>query len=946
MDKFLQDVAVYLYKKYDSQLDQLQVVFPNRRAGLFFQKYLSEQIQQPVFSPRIVSISEMIAGMTNLRVPEQHLLVIELYKVFREVTGTSETLDEFYYWGEILLADFDDLDKYLIDSKQLFQNVTALREIDLGFDYLSEEQLQFLSSFWSNILNARHSADKDQFLNIWRKLEKLYKVFNERLLAKGWAYEGMMYRKMVQLLNEQVSPNSNLITALVGFNALNNCEKKMFRHLMNQNEAIFFWDADCYYLDAPFHEAALFLHENLKLFPMPSDFEHENNHFSRVEQIEVVAVPGFAGQANVAARWLDQLDFAEKVRFDHTAVVLCDESLLLPMLNAIPGKVECFNITMGFPLKSSPVYALFRCLVDLDRNARPGKDGHLQFYYRNILALFSNSLIRSSLGEAVDELVEKIRIENRIYLKKSDFSAHALLEMIFNLPEQVSECGPYLQGIMKQLYHVTNGNDPLLNESVYQLYQLINRLQDALFGNNQDAALVFSVKLYYQLLMRQFENLAIPFEGEPLDGIQLMGFLETRCLDFENLILLSFNDAVLPGNSHRHSFIPYTLRKGFGMPVMEQRNAMYAYYFYRLIQRARKITLVYDSRSSGLSSGEVSRYVTQLKYEAKHLLLNEKQGVFHFEPSQIQPIIITKTGAVMEKIERMFAERTMSPSALNRYLDCRLSFFFKYIEGINEAEEMREEIDHLVFGRVAHKALETLYSPYVDSVFTAENITMILKNKNLVLNSLKKALEEEYFKNGTFDLNGKNLMIFDVLKKYIERVLRYDRQIAPFTILSLEKQYKRSVYVDVNGCNYKVTFGGTIDRLDQVNGMMRVVDYKTGVSETKINSIENIFFAKSKRNKAAFQTLLYASCVSFDAEHLFPLVPAVYGARSVFKEDFNPLFQLKEATLEYQPVAVEFEALLIKLFEEIADPAVSFSQVEDASKCKNCEFNGICKRGN
>jgi CRISPR/Cas system-associated exonuclease Cas4 (RecB family) len=677
---------------------------------------------------------------------------------------------------------------------------------------------------------------------------------------------------------------------------------------------------------------------------MPSDFNASYSHFSNVASIEVVAVPGFAGQATMASNWLDNLNLPETVHFDDTAVVLCDENLLLPMLNSIPESVKSLNITMGFPIKSAPVYALLRCLIDLDRNARPGKDGRQIFYYRNVLALFSNSLIRMIMGDEMDTMIENIRSENRIYLTASDFKKHAFLSLIFELPENVDHCGAYLQSILKVLFESEVQSDPLLKESIYQLYQLINRLQDSIFGNNQDASLIFSRKLYYQLLLRHLDRLAIPFEGEPLEGIQLMGFLETRCLDFDHLILLSFNDAVLPGNSHRHSFIPYTLRKGFGLPVIEQRNAMYAYYFYRLIQRAKKITLVYDSRSDGLSGGEVSRYVTQLKYEAKHIDLLEKQGVFHFEPSQVQPISIVKQGVVMQKIEKMLTGKLISPSALNRYLECKLSFFFKYIEGINEADELREEIDHLIFGKVAHKALETLYTPFVGQEITAEAIAQLLKNDRLLMESLRKALEVEYFKKGTFDLNGKNLLVFEVLKKYIQRVLRYDQQIAPILLLSLEKKYVRSIPVQVNGREIMVQYGGTVDRLDQVNGKIRVVDYKTGMSEIKVKSMEALFEPSGNRNKAAFQTLLYASCVFDEVKTQLPLVPAVYGARSVFKEDFDPVFKMGEADVQYQANAVEFETLLVKLLEELADPENSFSQVEDAQKCKLCEFNGICNR--
>ena len=945
MSKFLNEVASYLYKNYKSELTNLTVIFPNRRAGLFFQKYLSELAHEPVFSPDIITISDLVGGISGLKTAEQSKLIIELYKVFRELVNNAETIDDFYYWGEMLLADFNDIDKYLVDARQLFNNIKSLREIDMGFDFLTKEQIACLSAFWVNILNARNSENKEYFMTLWEKLFSIYEKFNERLAVNGLAYEGMLYRTMANNLDKQDAGLQTKNYALVGFNALNNCEKKLFKYLSVNSNASFFWDYDEYYMGSQAHEAGLFMSENLLNFPMPEDFSFESDNFSNLSEINVVAVPGFSGQATFASKWLADNESLVSNRFDNTAVVMCDESLLMPLLNTIPSHINEFNITMGFPIKNSPVYALIKGLIDIDRNSRLNQGGIPVFYYRNVMSLLSNPLLKIQLKDYNELLLARIKKENRIYLSADDFIDQALLNKIFHLPETPFKCRFYLQEIIKTVFAFIDDDEMIVKESLYQLYLSINRIHDSLFEKNETANSIVSKRLYYQLLLRQLERLKIPFEGEPLSGVQLMGFLETRTLDFDNIVLLSFNDEKLPGKSHQHSFIPYALRRGFGLPVIEQRNAMYAYYFYRLIQRAKKVTLVYDSRTEGLSNGEVSRFATQLKYEANHIELVNNQAVFDFEPAGKKPIEVLKTDGLMLKIEDYVRTKVLSPSALNTYIDCSLKYFFKYIEGIYQEDEVLEDIDHLVFGRIAHLALEELYLPFVRRELEKADLEKIISDKKNIDRCLKKALEEEYFKNGKFNLNGRNLLVFDIIKKFVIRILKYDLSIAPFELLSLEEKFESTVELDYKGETLNIKIGGMVDRLDRVGNVLRVVDYKTGASDNNVSEINNLFVAKSARNKAAFQTMIYAKCVYSTLKPTLPLMPAVYGARKVFTSDFDPLFELKgKGRLIYQGNADEFTIGLKLLLEELINPDVPFTQTTKDQTCSYCEFNGICCR--
>lgn len=943
MDKFLQQFAAYFYQKNKLNFADFQLVFPNRRAGLFFQKYLSELIDLPVFSPQIITITELVQKNTELNLLDQNRLVIELYNVFSTITQSDESLDEFFFWGEMMLTDFNDIDKYRVDAFQLFNNIKSLREIDDGFDFLSDEQKKYISTFWNSILLSRNSENKKQFVNIWCNLLEIYNVFTKNLIAKNFAYEGLMYRKMVEKLENGYIENNKQI-CFIGFNALNRCEEYIFNHFAKNNSAMFFWDFDSYYIAAPMHEAAHFIVSNLRNFPMPIDFAFDSHNFIKLKEVDIVAVPSFSGQASYTAEWISKNTDVINSRFDNTAIVLCDETLLNPLLNVLPSNIETFNITMGYPVKNSPVFSLLKGLIDIDRNSRIDKNGTTLFYYRNVLALLSSPLIKSQLGNFVEQLLENVKTKNKIYLSINDLNSITLLKYIFTLPANAADCYVYLQKILELVFAGITNDEKLISESIYQTHQALNRLAASLFYNeNCENRITISKKLFYQLLIRQLERLNIPFEGEPLSGTQIMGFLETRCLDFDNLILLSFNDDKLPGNSHRHSFVPYSLRKGFGLPTIEQQNAMYAYYFYRLIQRANNVCLVYDSRTEGITRGEVSRYVTQIKYEANHLNLNQKQAVFNFEPIEQQTIIIEKVPALIEKIEQHLVGKRISPSALNVYVECSLKFFFKYIEGISELDDIAEDIDHLLFGRIAHVALELLYANYVGKVLTIEIIDGLLTDTRQLNLCLQKALEKEFFKGNSMNLNGRNLLVFEIIKRYVLRILKYDKSITPFTLIGLEKEYEQVIDVELaDNKSLKVRVGGTVDRIDCVGDRIRVVDYKTGKADVNVRSVESLFVDSTSRNKAAFQTMLYAGCVVETLKPLEPVLPAVYGARGVFKDDFDPLFTINHSPLIYQANAIEYVAFLKKMLAEIADSTIAFVQTTDDTKCSYCTFNGIC----
>lgn len=941
MEKFLEQTAKYLLDKSNGDFSQTVVVFPNRRSGLFFQKYLSRLTDKPLFSPEITTISELVANISNLNKEDDFSLIIELWKIYREALKTDESLDDFYFKGEMILRDFNDIDKYLVDAAKLFKNIDSLKEIDYGFEFLDDEQLSYLSSFWSNIIKSKSSENKENFISIWSKLYDIYLNFNDKLLNQGLSYEGMQYRVMAAKLAESPDLNCNNYV-LIGFNALNKCELALFRYLKTNYDTSFFWDYDDYYLAKELHEASLFLKHNLKEFPMPADFVYNSNNFSKIEEMNVISVPGFSGQASLISKWYNEIEETDHSQFDSSAIVLCDETLLLPLLNNFPSNIGELNITMGFPVRNHPVFGLLRALIDIDKNSVKNNNIENVFYHRSVRMILNNSLIMNCLGhDFVSSFIDNIRRNYKLYLSDKDFKENEFLNLLFSLPAGINEMKDYFRNILLSIFSSLNEDQTIAKEVIYQVSNSINSFFDSVMKVSDNETI--SRQLIYHLLIKKIERLTIPFEGEPLKGMQIMGFLETRCLDFDNLILLSFNDDKLPGKASQNSLIPFSLRKGFGMPVSDQKNAMYSYYFYRLIQRAKKVTMVYDSRTDGLLGGEASRYLNQLKYENKNLKIKEYDAVFDCNSSQELPISIKKNEKVSKAVISYITSSNISPTAFNAYITCKLKFYFRYIENLKVDEEIDDEINNMLFGRIAHTTMEILYNPFLGREASESDFERILNDEALINNSITKSIGKELFKDYNFVLKGENLLMFEIIKKYITKIVAYDKKIAPIKLMGIEESHYTDLKINKDGSEFKVTVGGKIDRIDEVASTIRIIDYKTGKSEREIKKFE-VLFAEKDNNSPCFQTMLYSYSYLKSTACQKVIQPCVYGATSIFTNDFKPQFKFNNNDLTIQEYETEFVEMLESLINEIIDESIPFSQVRDANKCMYCEFNGICKR--
>lgn len=953
MNPFLKQVAAYLYQKFGEKLSELCLVFPNRRAGVFFNAYLNELVEKPVIGPETTTINQLISDFSELEQADQVSLILKLQQVYNQVTGFNETIDEFFFWGEILLSDFDDIDKYLLDADDLFANISDLKELEHRFDYLSAEQKQAIESFWGAMGRAGHSLNKEQFLVLWEKLPVIYRRFAEQLKNEKLGYSGLIYRELAQrpeLFHERRADIGQFV--FVGFNALNNCEKAIFKHLQNAGRAMFFWDYDSQWLEDADLEAGLFLRTNLLKYPAPADFILEGRPVHVQQKISMVAVPGKMAQAQVVNTPEFISDFRKNKTkgpaFDQTALVLADESLLLPVISATGAQFGNMNITMGFPLTSTPVYGFLMQLVGLQRHVRKDADGQPRFYFKPVIALLNHQFVSTAETAA---FIKSIHRHNKVYLSPAELEISPLCKLIFCVAEGWKATLDYLEEVVRWLavQFNTGEDEPTRLEAayLYQSFLSLNRLKDSLASLQLEE---FPAKILYRLIDQSLRRISVPFEGEPLTELQVMGLLETRCLDFKNLILFSANEGNLPGGSHTHSFIPFHLRKGHGMPTYEERDAMFAYYFYSLIQRAENVVLVYNSVSDGINSAEMSRYLYQLQYENEN-----KPGqyslTFDFKGNEPQPIAIEATRSHQQQLLSKYGEKDLSPSAINTYLDCKLKFYFKYLAGLKEQDELKEEIDPVLFGNLFHHAVELIYTPFAGEEITAAQIDHILTKKSKIEQVVMQSFAEKYFnlkpeQFAKMKLNGHNLLIAGHLQYYLTQLLRNDKQFTPFRILELEGKHCGQFTVQADGKQHVIRIGGIVDRIDQTSDGVRIVDYKTGRSlELDFKEWSQLVDRESSsRRKEIFQTLLYADI--YQAQNPGAVVrPAIYKLDELFGDQFNPLVTRNKVSFTYREAEVEFRGLLHELLNEIFSSTNVYGQTNELRKCNYCPYNRICNRG-
>jgi CRISPR/Cas system-associated exonuclease Cas4 (RecB family) len=950
MERFLTRCAEYIYTKHQGKLEGICLVFPNRRAGTFFNSYLQKIITEPMIGPITTTVNELISGFSALHQGEKLQLISILYPIFKKHTHTEETFDEFYFWGEVLLSDFNDIDRYLVSAKDLFTNVADLKDIGLGLDYLTPEQKEAIERFWGSLSAGMLNPHQKEFFSVWQKLYNIYSEFRNALLDREMAYGGMIYREVTEEFSRNVPEFEFEKYYIIGLNALNTCEKTFFRILGPR--AVFLWDYDKYYLD-PKLEAGKFIRENLVKFPPPDDFFFDTTCFSGKKHIRIVAVSSSFGQAQEVPRFMEQINSEFRNDFDNTAIVLADESLLYPALGAIPTAVETINVTMGYPAKNSVVYGFLLLLINLIKNRRTNSEGRTVIYHRFVTDILNHQLLGNVEYEKTREFISRLKRNNIVAVPVQEIDYSDMHRLIFKVPEKVDDYNSYFLRVLEALFSMVRNNDPenkLLPELIYTLYQSVEKIGNTLASIQPDQESLISPSVYFRLFGQYTGQTSVAFEGEPLYGMQVMGILETRCLDFENLVILGLNEGKWPRTQSSPSFIPYNIRKGFGLPGIDEQDAMYAYYFYRLLQRARNVTATYSILKEGIGTGELSRFGYQLLYESGFDVINTSLD-FRFSSEPSSSVTASGSKSITDKmLQGNSPENPLSPTAINTWLQCSIRFYFRYILQLPEPEEMKDEIDSMAFGSIFHETIEQLYKPFRGQTINKTDLANIIKDKVLIENEIRKAIGKHYIKQTVpgkpVPIEGKALLIFENIKTFIKRLIEVDMELTPFDLIELEGKYTTSLDVVVDGKPRKIFIGGKIDRIDRVNGMVRALDYKTGNVETLAISQLSDLFEKDKENnrKEILQALIYCMVYNESSGEPSAVQPAIYSLRKLFGENFSPDIKRNGGKLIYQDVKDEFRQELAKMLSEMLSGSGSYSQTPHDKYCGYCAYRKVCQR--
>ena len=970
MATFIEEVASRLYDKYGDDVSSLTVVLPSKRARLFFAEALANIAVRPIWEPNYTSIDDVMCQLSALRKADKLRLVAELYKVYSRYP--EESFDEFYHWGEVLLADFDMVDKYLVDASQLFSNISDLKELEADMSYLSAEQIELINRFWRTLTGETskvidEASAKGRFLKVWRSLGAIYEEYRSRLQQLGIGYAGMIYREAAERLEQgkaELSGDERYI--FVGFNALSKCEKALLGYLQRAARSEFYWDYDRYYAENKFQEAGMFIRENLSLFPQEERLSCDN--FRNIGSVNILSTSSNVAQCQSVVDILK--DIAAKnggVLDKDTAVVLTDESLLMPLLYALPEKFKvkrenrgdkevvkpAVNVTMGYPLRNTLAYSFIERLLELQKHARRDKSGEATFYYVDVDGLLTHPYIADVSTSQYSKLRAEI-VEHRLFQVPSSMVATTpLLQALFHKTEGWREQSDYLLNIIDTISESTAAGEEsaFRSEFLSIAYDAILKLQNVV----EQCDIEISESIYRSLVRRHLQAERVPFTGEPLEGLQIMGILETRNLDFKNVILLSMTDNNFPGSrATDKSFLPYGLRYGFEIPTAEHHEGVYAYYFYRLVERAENLYMLYSSAADDKSTGEPSRYIRQIEYETDFKINYTNVGV-EVSLSDSSNIEVAKSDEVFDKLLRFTRDKGLSPTAFSTYVKCPLKFYFNVVERLRPEDELEESVDNMTFGNIFHEAADLLYAQIKNDADPASRLAE-LRDRGEVAKCVDEAIAKIYFGNedGVLrqELGGELIIIRNIVREYLgSNLMNYDIRNNEFVVADTEYDLKMTMPIEVGEDKFDVRLAGRADRIDSLNNdLMRVIDYKTGKPRLNYSGVDALFHGEpiaTKRESNIINTLLYAMMLS--RERGRDVRPELYYVGSMVREEYSSRFvetiDRKSRTLEaYSEVAEAFEAEVASTLREMFDRRTAFKQCEDDSACKYCDYQTICNR--
>lgn len=957
---FLSQVAEAYAANEATSLSEFCFVFPNKRSATFFAKELKSKLTPPFVMPSMMPVSQFVSDFSDLAEADRFEQLITLFDVYRSLGAGELTFDDFVFWGDMLLNDFNDVDRWLIDAEELFNNVKHEREI--SSTYLSEQQLEIIASywgdeitrsdvdaFWNHVKSNGHKPVHSRFLKLWEVLYPLYTGFHAGLRGKGLASQGMFYRHAVEAVaaySDYTLPYRRYI--FVGFNVLSTAEMKIFSRLQSRNRADFYWDfASPAFTDANGNRAGKYVALNRRRFPSRYPIDDEPLPFPK---IDLIGVPSRVGQTKVAGDIIRKWIVADSSDAVDTAVILPDESLFVSMIHSIPESITKLNVTMGFPVKLTPVAALMRLIVRLQLRASKGRTDRLTFFYDDVLNLLSMPMLRAIAGEECERLSAYVRDSRLFRIPLSGIEQHAArLLPLFAAPDSFDNLLSTRDYILTLLDFLSAAVDP--SDTVQRAF--IDSYSSALESLCR-AATSMGVEMKGATLLRMVERVVasdtVSFTGEPLQGLQLMGMLETRALDFKNVIILSLNERIFPKRYQRRSFIPDTLRTAYHLDNVDFQESVLSYYFYRILSRAENVALLYDSRTvGGARSNEMSRFAKQLLFLYPEAIATHTAGVFKGLTPGAVPLEMPKNERILHLLDRYRpgGDKNLSPSAINTYINCPLNFYLSCVEEFSADNETVDYVDASTFGDIFHRSLETFYSslPRTDGriIVTPELIDSYLLPDRRIDAIVEKQIRECYRQaDSDQPLAGETLVLSKVIRSYIDTMLRHERYAGAFEFVAGE--FKMHGPYCVND-SLIINVRQIIDRIDIKDGVMRFIDYKTGSDTTEAPSVESIFDpANTHRNKALLQLMFYCNFWRLSRDDDRPIKPIIYSVRQFAKDGLKGI-EVDDCELrDYHDINDEYLPRLNAVLEEIFNPDVPFRQAESSKACMFCSFKTMCDR--
>jgi hypothetical protein len=948
LEAFLLKLAKEIHRQFPDELKDICVVLPNRRASLFLKKYLAEVYKKTIWSPEIYATEDFIFKHSGYTAIDNLELLFQFYSVYKKIEqNEAKSFDEFSKWAPTLLTDFNEIDNYLADAEKLFASVNQVRALEI----------------W-NLDGKEPSPIQLQFIAFWEKLFHYYQNLKEQLHAQNMAYQGMAARYLAENIDHISNQLNYKKIFFAGFNALNKAEEKIIYYLLHHKKAEIFWDTDAYYMDNETQEAGVFLRHYKQKW-----FDNKGKNFNWIEnfwrtsykEIEIIGTSKNLNQVKAAGEILEKIN--SKNNYQDTAVVLADENLLMPLLNSIPNTVNDINVTMGMPLKYIPLYNLLEHILQMHEHATKHSNNNLKnycFYHNDISKLLQNPMIKGiwkekEAGYLLQKLDLYIKRKNRVYITYSELRNQCNneellflndLEPIFsnwkNNPLNAIEAIKSIIALFKNnLKNISNKKKQKIEaEYLYHFSKICNRIKR--YIKSYDALIdVSTLKNLFNQIIR---NESLAFYGEPLKGLQVMGVLETRTLDFDTVIITSTNESLIPAGKTMASLIPFDIKRAFGLPTYSEKDSIFAYHFYRLLQRAKNIYLIYNTEADDLGGGEKSRFISQIIQELpqqnNQIKLQQNILTLNVPKIDLKETKKVKNEVVIQQLNN-WIEKGISPSALNSYISCPLDFYYKYVIKLRESDEdaVEETIEAHSLGNFIHNTLQEIYIPFLHKVVNENELESA---KKLVPEILKNQFLENF---SIEDINrGKNYLIYTIAEKQIlkfidreiEEIKKLKKENKHLQIIALEKAFETEVTFNCIGIEKKAKLTGRIDRIDKIGNTIRVIDYKTGTikdSEVKLKNIDEIIMSKNSKSKA-LQLLIYTVLYQQSLQANDKLQTGIISFRNLK----NPYIFLtvNNADTVSNDIILQTKNLISLLLEEIFNLEKPFVHNPLATYCTIC----------